>query len=74
MTSVVAGLGGRPVTATSVSRLLWDVVDGALPEGVLHFLDLDKDLVARELQRVGKSGPHAQNMIRDLGVVGASPQ
>ena len=35
-------------------------------------LDLDTDLVARELERMGelrRSGPHAENILRDLGAV-----
>jgi pyruvate ferredoxin oxidoreductase alpha subunit len=44
---VVAGLGGRPVTATSLERLLGD---GDLPP--LTFLDLKHDVVARELERL----------------------
>ena len=69
---VVAGLGGRPVTTRSVTTMLEDVREGRLPPDVLHFLDLDHELVARELARTGASGPHAENILRDLGVVGAS--
>ena len=47
---------------------------GELPE--LTFLDLDRGLVERELARRGakrKSGPHAENLLRDLGAVAAGP-
>jgi pyruvate ferredoxin oxidoreductase alpha subunit len=68
---VVAGLGGRPITKASLRELF--LRDGL---GRLTFLDLDTALVARELERMGadpRSGPHAENMIRDLGVVAAGP-
>ena len=38
--------------------------------------DLDTELVARELARMGadqRSGPHAENMLRDIGAVAAGP-
>jgi pyruvate ferredoxin oxidoreductase alpha subunit len=69
---VVAGLGGRPVTRRSLEKLLDDVRDGRLEANRLHFLDLDTALVKRELARMGesrRSGPHAENILRDLGVV-----
>jgi pyruvate ferredoxin oxidoreductase alpha subunit len=71
---VVAGLGGRAVTKRSLHALYHDVVDGRLEPGRLKFLDLDEAVVARELARAGerrRSGPHAENILRDLGVVGA---
>ena len=40
------------------------------------FLDLNRELVERELQRTlqtRRSGPHAENMLRDLGTVAAGP-
>ena len=43
---------------------------GRLP--ALHFLDLDTDVVERELQRSRdgeRPGPHAENILRDLGIV-----
>jgi len=68
---VVAGLGGRPITKASLHRLL-----RGEQLGRLTFLDLDTELVARELERMGadpRSGPHAENMLRDLGAVAAGP-
>jgi pyruvate ferredoxin oxidoreductase alpha subunit len=70
--TVIAGLGGRPITTTSLHRLLRRASE--LPE--LTFLDLDRRLVDRELARRGakrKSGPHAENLLRDLGAVAAGP-
>jgi pyruvate ferredoxin oxidoreductase alpha subunit len=69
---VVAGLGGRPVTRDSLNRLLDDVLAGRLDPQRLHFLDLDHDLVQRELERSRRGerpGPHAEHMLRDLGTV-----
>jgi pyruvate ferredoxin oxidoreductase alpha subunit len=71
---VVAGLGGRAITTESLRRLFGDVLEGRIEPGPLHFLDLDVDLVRRELERLtagGRSGPHAENMLRDIGIVGA---
>src|SRR4029453_15665732 len=56
---VVAGLGGRPITTASLRRLFGEAVADSL--GRLTFLDLDTELVSRELARMGadpQSGPH----------------
>ena len=71
---VVAGLGGRPITRKSLRALLDDVLAERLEPARLHFLDLDRELVARELQRLtepGRTGPHAENIVRDIGTVAA---
>jgi pyruvate ferredoxin oxidoreductase alpha subunit len=71
---VVAGLGGRPVTRRSVKSLLEDVVAGRIGAERLVFLDLRWDVVERELARMTggtRSGPHAENILRDVGVVAA---
>jgi pyruvate ferredoxin oxidoreductase alpha subunit len=71
---VAAGLGGRPVTRRSLLSLVADVTRGAIEPHRLEFLDLDRRLVERELQRLEttrRSGPHAENMLRDLGVIDA---
>jgi pyruvate ferredoxin oxidoreductase alpha subunit len=73
---VVAGLGGRPVTTTSIGQLLDDVIERRLDPLRLHFLDLDHELVERELARSSKldrPGPHAEHMLRDLGIVASGP-
>ncbi|MFC5822113.1 transketolase C-terminal domain-containing protein [Nonomuraea harbinensis] len=62
--TVVAGLGGRAVTKASLRLLL----TGG-PGEPLTFLDLNQDLVAGELRRAGRarrSGPPAENLLRDL--------
>lgn len=69
---VVAGLGGRPITRKSLRRLLDEVLEGRVDPRRLHFLDLDFELVQRELERSrhGKRpGPHAEHMLRDVGTV-----
>jgi pyruvate ferredoxin oxidoreductase alpha subunit len=71
---VVAGLGGRPVTKASLRGLLDLALADRLETGQLTFLDLDWRLVERELHRLEskrRSGPHAENMLRDLGIVAA---
>jgi pyruvate ferredoxin oxidoreductase alpha subunit len=42
----------------------------------MTFLDLDTELVERELRRsreLDRPGPHAENVLRDVGVVAAGP-
>jgi pyruvate ferredoxin oxidoreductase alpha subunit len=65
--SVIAGLGGRPITRPSLHkvfrRALVDPWEGA------HFLDLNDAIVAKELHHVRKvrrSGPTAENILRRL--------
>ncbi len=73
---VVAGLGGRAITRRSLLTLLGDVLGGRLEPDRLTFLDLDWPLVERELQRLdetSRSGPHAENILRDLGIVAGRP-
>jgi pyruvate ferredoxin oxidoreductase alpha subunit len=70
--TVVAGLGGRAVTQTSLHRMLTDAVDDRLEP--LTFLDLDHRLVERELARMRRqrrSGPTAENILRDVGAMAA---
>jgi pyruvate ferredoxin oxidoreductase alpha subunit len=66
ISTVIAGLGGRPVTRKSLRRLVRDA--WTLPP--LSFLDLNHGLVEAELSRMRsgrRSGPSAENMLRDLG-------
>jgi pyruvate ferredoxin oxidoreductase alpha subunit len=72
--TVIAGLGGRPITAASLAGLLEDAHGERLER--LTFLDLRSELVERELARTRatrRSGPHAENMLRDVGVLAAGP-
>ncbi len=50
--TVVAGLGGRPITTASLLAMLRRAVVGDLPD--LLFLDLNEDLVEAELARTGR--------------------
>jgi pyruvate ferredoxin oxidoreductase alpha subunit len=70
--TVIAGLGGRPITKASLHSLFTDATADRLEP--LTFLDMDWDVVNRELERMGASrtsGPHAENILRDLGTVAA---
>jgi pyruvate ferredoxin oxidoreductase alpha subunit len=72
--TVIAGLGGRPITKASLRGLFDDAVADRLEP--LTFLDMDWDVVNRELARMGASrasGPHAENILRDVGPVAAGP-
>ena len=72
--TVIAGLGGRPITKASL-HALWVDADADRLEP-LTFLDMDWDVVNRELARMGSSrssGPHAENILRDVGPVAAGP-
>jgi len=67
---VVAGLGGRAITSASLRAMLGDALAGRL--GRMTFMDLDVELVERELARgrdASRTGPHAENMLRDMGIV-----
>ena len=72
--TVIAGLGGRPITKASLRGLFADAVADRLEP--LTFLDMDWDIVNRELARMGaspRSGPHAENILLDVGPVAAGP-
>ena len=69
--TVVAGLGGRPITRRSLEAMLADAGEDELEP--LTFLDLDHaDGRARarpDRRRRGAPGPSAENVLRDLGTV-----
>jgi pyruvate ferredoxin oxidoreductase alpha subunit len=68
VSTVVAGLGGRPITEASLGAVFETADHGGLP--ALSFLDLDRPLVERELDRMmhrRRSGPTAENILRDVG-------
>jgi pyruvate ferredoxin oxidoreductase alpha subunit len=72
--TVIAGLGGRSITTASLHRLLADALEDKLQP--LTFLDMDWGIVERELARTlqdRRSGPHAENILRDIGAVAARP-
>ncbi|GAA5169125.1 transketolase C-terminal domain-containing protein [Viridibacterium curvum] len=67
--TVVAGLGGRPITRASLHRMLRLAMHDQLES--LHFLDLDWNIVNKELERersARRSGPIAENILRDRGL------
>jgi pyruvate ferredoxin oxidoreductase alpha subunit len=75
MHTAIAGLGGRPITKASLRALFTKAIVGDL-EGAITFVDLNRELIERELERMvsdGRSGPHAENLLRDLGAVAAGP-
>jgi pyruvate ferredoxin oxidoreductase alpha subunit len=70
--TVVAGLGGRAITKAQLYQLFMQAITDKLDP--LTFLDLDRKAVERELERertTRRSGPIAENLLRDLGVVAA---
>ena len=70
--TVIAGLGGRPILVESLREMILKARDRELAE--LAFLDLRSELIERELERTRasrRSGPAAENILRDLGAVGA---
>jgi len=68
----IAGLGGRPITTASLRKLV-EAAEGDKLEDV-SFLDLDWDVIDREVMRmdaVRRSGPIAENILRDAPLAGA---
>ena len=70
--TVVAGLGGRAIPKKSIMRLIERAARDELE--ALHFLDLDWDVVRRELARergLRRPGPTAENVLKDVAMVTA---
>jgi pyruvate ferredoxin oxidoreductase alpha subunit len=68
--TVIAGLGGRAITQASLNRTLREAIGERLAE--LTFMDLDWRIVNRQLEREAttrRSGPIAENLLRDVGTV-----
>jgi pyruvate ferredoxin oxidoreductase alpha subunit len=68
--TVVAGLGGRAITQRSLEGMLVDASNERLER--LTFLDLDHRIIDRERARIAgsrRSGPTAENILRDLGTI-----
>ncbi|MBT5266256.1 MAG: pyruvate ferredoxin oxidoreductase [Rhodospirillaceae bacterium] len=66
--TVIAGLGGRPVTGVSLTAAFELAVNDQLED--VHFLDLDHAAIEHEVERsrlTRKSGPTAENILRRLG-------
>ncbi|MFK7743740.1 MAG: transketolase C-terminal domain-containing protein [Roseobacter sp.] len=67
--TVVAGLGGRPITMPSLHKLFDKALAGDLED--MHFLDLQHDIVNAELARQRaqiKSGPTAESILKNIQV------
>ena len=70
--TVVAGLGGRAITVKSLTALFEKAMREDLD--LLTFLDLDWNAVNKQLEREKanrRSGPVAEALLRDVGVVGS---
>ena len=68
--TVIAGLGGRAITKSSLREEFRRAAADRLEP--LTFLDLNTELIDRELRRAAatrRSGPAAENILRDLGAV-----
>ncbi|MGA1859843.1 hypothetical protein VH569_27985 [Azospirillum sp. 11R-A] len=63
--TLIAGLGGRPITQASLTRFI-HTVEGE-PHADVHFLDLKHDVIEAELARAAetrRAGPIAENVLR----------
>jgi pyruvate ferredoxin oxidoreductase alpha subunit len=72
--TIIAGLGGRPITKASLHRAFGEALADEIDDP--HFLDLDWAIVDHELAREKekrRSGPIAENILRELGLVGGKP-
>jgi pyruvate ferredoxin oxidoreductase alpha subunit len=70
--TVVAGLGGRAITVKSLTTLFEKACREELD--LVSFLDLDWKVVNKQLERertTRRSGPAAESMLRDVGVIAA---
>jgi pyruvate ferredoxin oxidoreductase alpha subunit len=70
--TVIAGLGGRPITRDSLTRVFTQCEQGNLAS--LTFLDLNQAAVDRALARERgsrRTGPIAEALLRDVGLVTA---
>jgi pyruvate ferredoxin oxidoreductase alpha subunit len=68
--TVIAGLGGRAITRSSLTRLFEDAERDELE--AVTFLDLNADVISYELERESKSrrtGPTAEAILRRIGTV-----
>jgi pyruvate ferredoxin oxidoreductase alpha subunit len=74
VSTIVAGLGGRPILGSSLRAQFEAASRGEMDQ--LVFLDLDHTLIEREVARrstVRRSGPTAENVLRDVGAVSSGP-
>jgi len=70
--AVICGLGGRAITKKSLEQVFRKAMRDELE--TLSFLDLDREAVQRVLDRereMRRSGPIAETLLRDVGVIAA---
>jgi len=68
--TVIAGLGGRAITRSSLRQLFEDAIADELEQ--VTFLDLNAEVVSHELERESQSrrtGPTAEAILRRMGTV-----
>jgi pyruvate ferredoxin oxidoreductase alpha subunit len=68
--TVIAGLGGRAITRSSLTRLFAEAERDELAQ--VTFLDLNADVISHELEREAKqrrTGPTAEAILRRIGTV-----
>ncbi|MBF0381204.1 MAG: pyruvate ferredoxin oxidoreductase [Magnetococcales bacterium] len=68
VTTCIAGLGGRPITKKSLHEMFEKTMADEIED--THFLDLDWEIIRRELDREKadrRSGPIAENILKDIG-------
>jgi pyruvate ferredoxin oxidoreductase alpha subunit len=71
--TVIAGLGGRSITKSSLIRMIHEARAGKLDEP--HFLDLDWEVIKRELarrQQQRRAGPTAEHILRQVNRVASN--
>lgn len=73
VSTVIAGLGGRPITMAALEKVFAAAAEGVLPD--VTFLDLDQGVVDQEMARartMRRSGPTAENILKTLAAAEAS--
>ncbi len=73
--TIIAGLGGRPIPSKSLDKAFRQAMDDDIEDPL--FLDLNHEVIDRELARMKeqrRSGPVAENILREIGLVGHSPR
>ena len=72
--TIIAGLGGRPITKASLRQAFMSALSDEFEDPL--FLDLNHEVIDRELARMKekrRSGPIAENILREMGLVGHLP-
>jgi len=72
--TIIAGLGGRPITKKSLQKAFKSAMADEIEDPL--FLDLNHHVIDSELARIKqkrRSGPIAENILREMGLVGYKP-